>query len=182
MKIDPLMVVLKNGINLVLRSASPLDAENMLKHLRESHAESYKNLNQSAEYWNGVSVADEEKILTEFETSPRKFLLVALHDHHIIGGLGLTGHLAEFSRKNASLGMSIQSHFQGLGLGSALMKHALFLAKTMDFHRLDLTVRTYNLPAIKLYERCGFTRVGLLTEVAFIDGHYVDEYSYQLIL
>ncbi len=50
------------------------------------------------------------------------------------------------------------------------------------FHRVELTVRTFNDSGIALYEKAGFKRVGLLKDVAFIDNAYVDEYLYQLIL
>lgn len=182
MKVNVKKINLKNGRNITLSSATPADAENILRHLRITHTESYKNLNQSAEHWNKFLASEEEKILAVFESSPEKFMLVALYEVRIVGGLGFWGYQSEFVKHSAGIGMSIQKEFCGTGLGTEMMNYMLAQAKQMGFHRIDLTVRTYNEAGIKLYEKVGFERVGLLKDAAFIDGEYVNEYSYQKIL
>lgn len=182
MKVKEKTISLKNGRVINLRSPTSDDAENLLQHLRITHAESYKNLNQSAEYWNGFSIAEEEKILADFESSKTKFMMTAFADKKIIGGLGFVGSHVEFLKNNASIGMSIQQSFCQIGLGTEMMKYALVLGRGFGFHRVDLTVRSYNTAGIALYEKVGFQRVGLLKDIAFVDGKYVDEYSYQIIL
>jgi RimJ/RimL family protein N-acetyltransferase len=182
MKVKPREVILKNRKLVTLRSATSGDAENLLHHLTVTHTESYKNLNQTAAFWKNFSISDEEKILMEFETSKNKFMLVAEFDGRIVGGLGFVGHQAEFLRRTANIGMSIQKEFCNSGLGTAMMSYMLELGREFGFHRVELTVRTYNLPGIKLYEKSGFRRVGLLKDTALIDGQYVDEFSYQIIL
>lgn len=69
MIVQPEPVKLKNGLAVELRSPKPEEASLVLEHLKISHRESYRNLNQSPEYWETVSVADEAKILTDFESS-----------------------------------------------------------------------------------------------------------------
>jgi RimJ/RimL family protein N-acetyltransferase len=182
MKVNSREIILKDGKRVILRSPLSSDAENLLKHLRITHTESYKNLNQPFQYWDTISVADEEKILADFDASKNKFMLGAFFDGRIVGGLGFVGAMAEFLRKNASIGMSIQRAFCNSGLGTEMMKCALALGKEFGFHRVDLTVRTYNSAGISLYEKVGFKRIGLLKETAYIDGEYVDEYAYQIIL
>jgi RimJ/RimL family protein N-acetyltransferase len=182
MKIQTKEIDLKNGSKAVLRSAEPSDAAGLLNHLRVTHKEAYKNLNQPPEYWNGFSVDVEEKILADFESSNAKFMLIAAVDGAIIGGLGMVGMQGDFLRHNASLGMSIQQRFCNSGLGTEMMKYALEIGKDSGFRRISLTVRTQNAAGIALYEKVGFQRIGLLKEAAFIDNRYLDEYSYQIIL
>lgn len=182
MKINPKNVKLKNDRLIELRSAAPADAENILKHLRITHHESYRNLNQPGSYWDIFKTSDEEKILADFENSQSKFMMVAVFENRIVGGLGFWNYPAEFVKRSASLGMSIQKEFSQCGLGTEMINLMLEQAKQMGIHRVDLTVRTYNEAGIKLYEKAGFERIGLLKEIAFIDGQYVDEYSYQKIL
>ncbi len=182
MKVIPKKINLKDGRNLTLRSATPGDAENLLRHLRITHAESYKNLNQSTAYWQEFTTIEEEKILAGFESASEKFMLVAVYDGRIVGGLGFWGYQSEFVKRSAGIGMSIQKEFCGSGLGTEMMYFMINQAKQMGFHRIDLTVRTYNEAGIKLYEKVGFERVGLLKDAAFIDEEYVNEYSYQKIL
>lgn len=175
-------IVLKNGFNVQLRSPKPSEAELLIKHLQITHAESYRNLNNTADYWKNFSVVEEEKILTDFESSNCKFMLNAFYQDKIIGGLSFVGGMGNFLKHNARIGMSIQKAYFNIGLGRAMIEYALATAREAGFHRVELTVRTFNDSGIALYEKAGFKRVGLLKDVAFIDNAYVDEYLYQLIL
>lgn len=150
MKFSSKTIKLKNGRDIVLRSVTPQDTENMLEHLKTTHTESYKNMNQSAEFWKNMSLADEQKILADFESSKSKFMLVAVSENRIVGGLGFVGYQAEFVKHSGQLGMSIQQAFANSGLGTEMMKYTIELAKGFGFHRIDLSVRTYNEPGIAL--------------------------------
>lgn len=182
MKISEKIVSLKDGQNARLLSAGPEHAELILQHLQISHAESYRNLNQTAAFWRQFSIEEEKRILSDFESAKNKFMLVAFVGDKIIGGLGLVGQGAEFNKHNASLGLSIQKAYCNTGLGTQLMTYAMTMAKEAGFHRIELTVRTYNKPGLALYEKLGFQRIGLLKDVAFIDGKFEDEFSFQKIL
>jgi RimJ/RimL family protein N-acetyltransferase len=175
-------VVLKNGRKVELKSPAPEDAKNFLNHLVTTHTESYRNLDRYAKSWEQVPVEKESSIIHAFEMSANHFFIVALFEERIVGGLGIMGDEKDFQRRNATLGMSIQNAFSGIGLGTELLKYALEQAKKLEFHRLELRVRTYNTQAITLYEKVGFERVGLLKESAFVDDTFVDEFIYQLII
>jgi RimJ/RimL family protein N-acetyltransferase len=182
MKVAEKKVSLKDGREVVLKSITSSDAELMLQHLIATHLESYRNMNQTAQYWKSVPIEEEKKILADFEKSKSKAMIAAWFENKIIGGASIVGQGSEFVKHNASLGMSIQKAFAGQGLGSEMMKYLLAVAKEAGFHRIDLTVRTYNVEGIALYEKTGFQKVGLLKDVAFVDGKYVDEFLYQRIL
>jgi len=109
-------------------------------------------------------------------------MLCAYSGDRIVGGLGFVGYQAEIVKRSAGIGMSIQKEFWNTGLGTEMMKLMLATAKEAGYHRVDLTVRTFNTAGIKLYEKVGFQRIGLLKDAAFIDGEYVDELSYQILL
>ena len=47
------------------------------------------------------------------------------------------------------------------GMGAAILKHLIEVAKTHDCEQLSLEVRVSNIPAIALYERYGFLKMGL---------------------
>ena len=71
----------------------------------------------------------------------------------------------------------MRDDWQGEGVGSALMTAALELADGwLELTRLELTVYTDNIPAIKLYE-FGFVREGTHRQYAFRDGVFVDAYA-----
>lgn len=182
MIISPIEVTLKNSTKLILRSVLSSEAGIMLDHLKISHGESYRNLNRGREFWEDVKVEEEAKILEKFETAPMQFMLGAFDGDRIVAGLGVFGNDNGYGRFSAHLGISIQRAFCNSGLGTAMMKYAISKAKECGLHRIELSVRTYNPEGIALYEKLGFRRIGLLKEVALIDGKFEDEWLYELIL
>jgi RimJ/RimL family protein N-acetyltransferase len=182
MKILPREANLKSGLKVILRSVEAKDAADFLNHLCITHDESYRNLNSTAARWKKITVQEQEKTLSDILASANKFMLAAYLDEKIVAGLSLFGGQAEFNGHSAAIGMSVQLQFSNMGLGGAIFDYALESAKQIGIHRLDLTVRTYNLAAIALYEKFGFQRVGTLHHVALIDGQYVDEFYYEKIL
>ncbi len=48
-------------------------------------------------------------------------------------------------------------------------------------HRISLRVEEFNVRAIRLYERCGFQRDGILRDASFFDGEYRDQFLYSLL-
>jgi RimJ/RimL family protein N-acetyltransferase len=183
MIIPSLEITLKNHQKLILRSIKPSEAQALLDHLIITAGESYQNLNRGKEYWEALPVADEEKMLTNLESANMRFMMGAFDGNKIVGGLGIFGSdPGTFTRFTGMLGISIQKAFQNTGLGTAMMKVAMEKCKEAGLHRLELSVRTYNPEGIKVYEKCGFRRIGTLTDTAFIDGKFVSEFLYEKIL
>jgi putative acetyltransferase len=106
------------------------------------------------------------------------FSLVAEVEHEVVGQLGLHTFPNRPRRRHVGqIGMAVRDDWQGQGVGSALMQAAVDLAdKWLNLTRLELEVYTDNGPAIRLYEKFGFTIEGTLVQFAFRDGQYVDTY------
>jgi RimJ/RimL family protein N-acetyltransferase len=66
----------------------------------------------------------------------------------------------------ADLGMLVAAGWRGRGVGSALLRAGVERARAAGAHKLALQVWPHNAAAIKLYEKFGFQREGLLR------GHY----------
>lgn len=58
------------------------------------------------------------------------------------------------------LDIAIVSPGRGKGIARILMEHAAAFARQCGAEFLSLEVRASNIPAISLYERCGFIRTG----------------------
>jgi putative acetyltransferase len=106
------------------------------------------------------------------------YSLVACADDEVIGQVGLHTFPNRPRRRHAGqLGMAVRDDWQGKGVGTALMQAAIDLAdKWLNLSRLELEVYTDNGPAIKLYQKFGFTVEGTAVNFAFRDGRFVDVY------
>lgn len=181
MKIDPREYNLKKNARVVLRSPRPEEAERVLDYLRKFVRESSRNLNTGPNHFDNYPVEKERKYLEDLELSDSGFMLAAYSGDQIIGTLTLSRAPGEYTRGTGRIGMGLLASHHGLGVGTALMESAFETARQMGFHRAELTVRTFNAPAIALYEKVGMRRVGTLTHAALIEGEYFDEYMYEIV-
>ncbi len=109
---------------------------------------------------------------------PDFYSLVACAEGEVVGNLGLNANSRPRRRHVGSLGMAVRDDWHGKGVGSALMTDALELADAwLNLTRLELTVYTDNVPAIRLYEKFSFVREGTHKQYAFQDGAFVDAYA-----
>ncbi len=108
----------------------------------------------------------------------------------VVGEVGgkIVGHLHifRFTSRMSHLGeliVYLNQDFLGVGLGTAMMKFALRLAKFRGLHRVQLTVIKSNENAIHVYESAGFHREGeRVDEYLGEDGHYYDAIDMGIIL
>ena len=75
------------------------------------------------------------------------------------GPAGLAGVYVEDGQAEL-VSMWVRPSARGLGVGEALVEAAAAWARARDFGDLFLWVTEGNRPAIRLYERCGFTVTG----------------------
>jgi putative acetyltransferase len=113
------------------------------------------------------------KRLTESEGH---YNLVAVSGEHVIGMITINTFPERPRRRHVGwIGISVTEAWQGKGVGKALMQAGIDLAdKWLNLTRLELEVYADNDAAIRLYERFGFEREGVLRQHAFRDGRYVD--------
>ena len=71
---------------------------------------------------------------------------------------------------------------QGCGLGTALTRHLLAIARAKRLHKVSLGVRVDNARAIHVYERCGFTVEATLHDEYCVDGTYYDDHTMSIFL
>jgi streptothricin acetyltransferase len=56
--------------------------------------------------------------------------------------------------------LTVDTEFRGKGVGQALMHHAIEWAREANYPGVTLETQTNNVPACKLYEKCGFVLSG----------------------
>ena len=81
-------------------------------------------------------------------------------------------------------GVAVLPECSGMGHGSAMLRLGLDLAHGAGLRRVELTVATENLRAIRLYERLGFVKEGVLRDFSYLrsEGRYIDEQVMALIM
>lgn len=153
--------------SIVIRSAEPDDFIG-IKEIYEQRGAYYGTLQMpypSAQTW-------QERLA---RTNPGAYNLVACINDRAVGNIGLYPENYARRRHVAVLGMGVHDEFVGRGIGQRLMEAVIDIADNwINLQRLELTVYTDNARAIRLYERLGFLREGVLRRYAFRDGEYVD--------
>lgn len=102
------------------------------------------------------------------------FGIRTIKDDRLVGMIGLED--IEWNNRVAFMYIGLgERTVWGKGFASEAM--TLFLSYVfheLNFRRIQLMVISYNTSAIKLYERCGFVREGVLREAVERDGQVYD--------
>lgn len=74
----------------------------------------------------------------------------------------------------ADLSVYVERAWRGRGVGRCLLEHLVPMARELGYHKMVLAAFPTNRAGIALYERIGFTRVGVYREQGRLDGVWVD--------
>jgi ribosomal protein S18 acetylase RimI-like enzyme len=85
--------------------------------------------------------------------------VVAVADGKVIGLI----HVEATRHGFGEIGMLVDRGWRGCGVGSALVRAAIGLARGQGLHKLSLEVFAHNTAAIALYRTCGFVQEGRRT-------------------
>ena len=158
-------------MNITIRRTEPSDYE-AVQHIFTGPQAVWGTLQlpfPSAEQWRKRLAEPPEGLFS---------LVACVDNNEVVGQLDLHTFPNRPRRRHVGqIGMAVRDDWQGKGVGTTLMQAAVDLAdKWLNLRRLELEVYIDNGPAIRLYEKFGFTIEGTLVDYAFRDGHYVDTY------
>jgi RimJ/RimL family protein N-acetyltransferase len=109
------------------------------------------------------------------------FAIRPLGEETLIGFIEIEGIMWAHQHAWISIAIGDSAH-QGRGYGGEALGLALrFAFHELNLHRVQLTVFSYNLRAIALYEKLGFVREGVYREHLQRDGKRYDMYLYGLL-
>jgi len=116
-----------------------------------------------------VPVEPYEKILsidaedyTTFIDNPQKTIFFADVDGKPVGQIKMVPWWNKFTYIEE---LAVNAEFRGKGVGRALMMRAIEWAKGQGFPGITLETQDNNVPACRLYERCGFELRGFDTHL-----------------
>ena len=174
MRIDPVHITLRSGIEAILRSPDTSDAPSELSFFTSVLAETDFLALSAGE--KSLSVEEEEAFISSFAASPSSFMISCLISGEIAGNVSVTGMSNRKAGHRAELGIAVRSSCQSVGVGTALLETALDTASSIGFRQVELGVCSGNDRAIRLYRRHGFSEAGRIPEAfALPDGSFQDE-------
>ena len=174
-------IILKNGIELILREPTVEDAEGMVKYLNNVGGESDNLLFGKDEF--RLTVEEEREYVKNVSNDANTLMILGIIDNNIVS----VAQISAMSRKriahNCEIAISIKKEYWGMGIGSAVMAELINFAKAHENIKIiSLGVKASNKTGIKLYEKFGFERVGMHKNFFNINGEFDDEYLMDLYL
>lgn len=160
---------------ILVREANAADAarfrELRLEALRTSpiafSADYQKISNHSQKYW--------EDLLTPQPDETTMF--IAEREGRLIGMTGVMRSNSPKTRHAVWIwGVYVTPEWRGLHLAQELVLSCLEWAKARKAALAKLGVAVVNEPAIRCYERCGFSKYGTEPRAILYEGNYYDEY------
>lgn len=101
--------------------------------------------------------------------------IVAVQGDAVLGYAYISRHrTSEAYRLLVENSIYVASHAQGRGVGRALLTELIGQCERSDYRQMIALIAGENASSVKLHERCGFHRVGLLKGSAFKHGQWID--------
>lgn len=131
----------------------------------------------STRYWPPQTMADSQEFLSRMLQSSHNaynFVIAERETARYIGQLDM--FRVDWRLRQGEIGMVIaDAGERGRGVGTeALGLLQRFAFRTLGLERLELEVHMRNLPALRCYEKAGFTLEGVKRHAFFSDGQFCD--------
>ena len=172
-------LTLKNGKKVVFRPVQSGDMEMLWKMFSTLSEKNLSDLvppftRERIERWTGNINYD--KVLMVVAVIEEK------NEQRIVGSASLGFNEQEVLRHKGELGIAVHDDYQNIGIGSAMLKHLLDIARVKKLTKVSLSVDTGNDRAIHIYEKAGFEIEGKLGKEKYYKGQYSDEYRMAIFL
>lgn len=111
-------------------------------------------------------------------------VIVTLGDREQVVGFATYGPFRSFPAYKYTVEHSVYVHrdHRGRGIGTALLRHLVARAVSQGYHTMIGVVDGENTASVLLHERLGFVRSGIIKEVGFKFGRWLDVVFYQRLL
>lgn len=164
-------IKLKNGKTAILRSPIKEDAQAMIDYLNIIGGESDFITFGKNEF--SMSVEAEQDYIERINSMNNSKNVLIIIENEIVGIASITSVQKERMKHNGTLGISIRKKYWGIGLGSEIMNYLIDWAKSNKItKKINLLVREDNIRGVKLYEKFGFEKEGLLKKDICVNGIY----------
>ena len=108
--------------------------------------------------------------------------IIAEDNNKLVGFILAMGGGANRIKHRIHIVIGILKVYQSKGIGTKLFEELEKWAKSIDIHRMNLTVMVNNDKGMALYKKMGFQVEGTMKDSMLVNGEYVDEYSMTKII
>ncbi len=157
-------------MNVVYRKATGDDAKALLLHLSSVGGET-DNLSYDENTFS-ISEERERRFIGRFEKSKTDAMFVALLGKEVVGNAIVERNRTKRYSHRAEISITVLKKHWGEGIGSRLMQMMIDFARETGVEILYLEVRSDNERAISLYEKFGFSRIGVYENFFKIGENY----------
>ena len=159
--------IIRHATTSDLDAFRDLRLEALKNHPTAFGADYEESAARTNEYW-------QERL--EFDKS-QEALFFAEHGSQLVGMTGIFRGSSKKSRHESTIwGVYVRPQWRGNHISETLVRSCLGWAKEQGLAIVKLAVVTTNHPAIRCYERCGFTIYGKEPKAISYDSKYYDEY------
>ncbi|WP_088008213.1 GNAT family N-acetyltransferase [Indiicoccus explosivorum] len=178
------MKLLLSGQKCYIRVMAPEDAEEMVELLLRNR--DYWSIYEPRHQDSYFTVAVQRQKIREaqYQMRENREYSFGIYEH---GTDRLIGHISLYSIKrlpflNALAGYSVDERVAGKGIATEALQLLLdFGFEQLNLHRIEAYVSPDNLGSIRVLEKTGMQREGLLREFLFINGKWRDHYHYAML-
>ncbi|MEI0698670.1 GNAT family N-acetyltransferase [Brachyspira intermedia] len=163
-----------------IREAHIEDAKNVVNYIVKVSDETNFMMSDSNE--RELDVKKEEEFLQSIQKSITTKMFLCEIDGEIIGICNLKGVDRKRVKHRVNLGISVLKKYWGNGIAKRLINYAVAYAKENSIKKIELTVRTDNERALKLYKSLGFFIEGEINSFFCIDDVYYNCYLMGLFI
>jgi ribosomal-protein-alanine N-acetyltransferase len=164
---------------LFLRKISLKDAESLFQYWSDPDVTKYLNVNT---FRNIKQANNMIRLLNGLYKNGEgiRWAITIKKDNTVIGTCGYNNWFKRSSR--GEIGYEIGKKYWGNGYASEAIKEILnYGFKKMNLNRIEAFTVPEAIPSIKLLEKLGFKKEGLLKEFGYWNGKYWDENIYALL-
>ena len=154
---------------VIIRVAQEHDAAKVLSYLHKVGDET-ENLTFTSKDL-GITLEQEELFLSK--TSLEKSFILAEYENEVIGTVHILTSKREKVKRTVEMGISVLKEFWGTGVSDKLINTMISYAITTGVKKINLTVRSDNVRAIRFYEKHNFVKEGETSRMFFINNTWI---------
>lgn len=166
--------------NIHLRSVEPSDATKLL--LWENNPAHWKVTDTEVPFsMHGILQLIEQQ--QHIRSSGQLRLMICLNNSdEAVGAIDL--YDVDFRNGNAAVGILIgEGHHKQKGYARESLELMItYASEFLAMHNLYCSIQATNPESVRLFESCGFEKIGIRKEWFFVKGQRVDEIMFQLCL